>query len=410
VRVETSIRVPPVRGPGASQQLDEHPWGAQSDAFAILLLPRFRADLFKNDGVPHCDNLMDKPPMQALAMRRQLALLRCLPAPRLLIGLAAFPHHLPFPSCLAAGLLDAAPRVVVVWISRSPLPVHSTVKPTEFFLIGSEFLAEDREAGLGFSRDQRNGRRAQICSDGVTSNAVLRLAVRHAFQSQLHGVAKAKGIGSLRLRAADFALEQTRIFDAMIQCVLDHRVLPINQGHKPVVFPDQIALLPFFWRLEHKTQARIVALVFDAGKAASSTLEAHTTGLSHTDATLRAVGSGSKRLSQHGIQVVSQPRDPQLSRQVVKSVLGKAVALAQGQEGSSALLRVGPGNGAGPLPGWIGSHLTQAALPRGEHRVVELPPGFQVAAQACGLPCLGRQGQFEQQRRRLLFGVLALPT
>src|SRR5262249_21253053 len=46
VRVETSIRVPPLRGPGASQQLDEHPWGAQSDAFAILLLPRFIADLF----------------------------------------------------------------------------------------------------------------------------------------------------------------------------------------------------------------------------------------------------------------------------------------------------------------------------------------------------------------------------
>jgi hypothetical protein len=135
VRVETSIRVPPVRGPGASQQLDEHPWGAQSDAFAILLLPRFIADLFKNDGVPHCDHLMDKPPMQALAMSRQLALLRCLPASRLLVGLAAFPHHPP--SGLAAVLLDAAHRVVVVRISRSPLPVHFSLKPTDCLLIGS---------------------------------------------------------------------------------------------------------------------------------------------------------------------------------------------------------------------------------------------------------------------------------
>jgi hypothetical protein len=51
-------------------------------------------------------------------------------------------------------------------------------------------------------------------------------------------------------------------------------------------------------------------------------------------------------LSQHGIQVVSQPRDPQRSREVVKGVLGKAVALPQRREGSSALLFVAPGDGA----------------------------------------------------------------
>ncbi len=46
----------------------------------------------------------------------------------------------------------------------------------------------------------------------------------------------------------------------------------------------------------------------------------------------------------------------------------------------------------------------------GEHGVVELPPGFQVGAQACGLPCLDHEGQLEQKRRRLLFEVLALLT
>jgi len=73
-------------------------------------------------------------------------------------------------------------------------------------------------------------------------------------------------------------------------------------------------------------------------------------------------------------------------------------------------LLLGAGNGTGRLPGGIGSHAAQAALPKGSQSVVELPPHFQVRTQACGLPRLDRKGQFKQKRRRLLFGVLALPT
>ena len=96
--------------------------------------------------------------------------------------------------------------------------------------------------------------------------------------------------------------------------------------------------------------------------------------------------------------MLGQPRDPQLFREIVKGVLGEAVALPQRREGCLALLDVCPGDGAGRLPGWVCSHLAQAALPRGEHGVVELPPGFQVRTQACGLPCLDYKGQFEQKR------------
>ena len=94
----------------------------------------------------------------------------------------------------------------------------------------------------------------------------------------------------------------------------------------------------------------------------------------------------------------------------MEGVLGKAVALPQCREGCFALLGVFPGDSTGLPPGGVGSHLAQAALPRGEHGVVELPPGFQVRTLACGLPCLDDQGQFEQKRRRLLFGGLLLPT
>ena len=60
---------------GASQHVYKHPWSAKLHTFAVLFLPRLIADLFKDDGVAHGDHLMDKPPMQALAMPRKPALL-----------------------------------------------------------------------------------------------------------------------------------------------------------------------------------------------------------------------------------------------------------------------------------------------------------------------------------------------
>ena len=43
---------------GASQHLYKHPWGSQSYALPILLLPRFVRDLFQNDRVADRDDLM----------------------------------------------------------------------------------------------------------------------------------------------------------------------------------------------------------------------------------------------------------------------------------------------------------------------------------------------------------------
>jgi hypothetical protein len=70
--------VPPVRGPGAPQSLNEHPWSAQSHAFAILFLPCLITDLFEDDGVAHAHDFMRHASVQALAVRCQFAFSLCL--------------------------------------------------------------------------------------------------------------------------------------------------------------------------------------------------------------------------------------------------------------------------------------------------------------------------------------------
>ncbi len=80
--------------------------------------------------------------------------------------------------------------------------------------------------------------------------------------------------------------------------------------------------------------------------------------------------------------------------------------LSQSRESCPSLLLLCTRNGTRLLPRRICAHTAQTLLSFGEHSVVEVSPDFQVAAQALGLACLNLQGQFEQERGRLLFGVL----
>jgi len=93
-RVGISCRVPPVRGPGASQHLDEHPWSTQPHAPSVAFLPAFVGNLLGDQGVAHCHQLMDLAPMQALAMGCQLALFGRFASPGGLVAFAAFPDEL----------------------------------------------------------------------------------------------------------------------------------------------------------------------------------------------------------------------------------------------------------------------------------------------------------------------------
>src|SRR6266705_5355747 len=79
---------------GALQEFYKHPWGSQSNAAPILLLPPLVGKLFENDGVAHGHDLMDLVAMQTLAVGSQLAFFGGLAASGLLVGAAHFPVQL----------------------------------------------------------------------------------------------------------------------------------------------------------------------------------------------------------------------------------------------------------------------------------------------------------------------------
>jgi hypothetical protein len=62
-----------------------------------------------------------------------------------------------------------------------------------------------------------------------------------------------------------------------------HRIVPVDESREVIVLPDQQALVPLLWFLEHKAQTGIVARVLDTGEAASSALEAHAAGLAQAN-------------------------------------------------------------------------------------------------------------------------------
>src|SRR6266567_4265602 len=296
----------------------------------------------------------------------------------------------------------------LAFFACSPLSIHLALEPTDLLLIRGQPFAEDLQARFALLWDQGDGRRSQIGPQDVGSNGVFGLVIRHAFQSQLDVVAKALSIGSLRLGAAGLALDQTSVFDAVIKSVFHHRVVPVDDRRQLVVFPDEIPLLALLWLVQHETQPGVVAFVLDAGKPAPSALEAHATGLAHTDAIEGLVGAASQRLSQHRIQVFGNPGHPHLLGIHVEGIFREAVLLTQRRKGGLPFLLVCAGDGTSRLPGRISSHVAQTALSFGQHGIVEGAPRFQMAADAFGLASVNLEGQFEQKRWRFLCGWLAL--
>ena len=403
-RVGTSCRVPPVRGPGASQMVDQHPWGTTSHAAAIAFLPAFIGNLLGDDGIADPHDLVHESSVQALAVGGQLAFSRGFTPPTDLIAPALLPSGSAFAAFLWTALV-----IIVLGIGGPPLPLHLALQPADGFLIGTQLRAQCLEPGLRLLRHDGEALWSQVQADGVAAYGMLGLVMGHAFEHQLHKVALPLPVGTLSAWAGGLAPHQAGILDLVRQAVGDHRVIPIDARGNVVVVPQQVALrASLVLGLQHKAHARIAALVLDAAQPSAAALEAYASGFAQADTIEGTVGTGGQRLGQYGIQVLGQLRDPQRFRQFVKGILGKAVALPQGCKGSSPLLRLCAGDGAGRLPGRVVSHAAQALLSCGEHSVVELPPNLQVAAHACGLPGLHHQGQFEQKRRRLLSGGRAL--
>ena len=80
----------------------KHPWGAQSDAPTILLLPSFERGFLDGDRVPHRSDAMRQVAMQTLAVSGELAFYAGVLSPGRLVSLTL----LPFEATLA--LFDTA--------------------------------------------------------------------------------------------------------------------------------------------------------------------------------------------------------------------------------------------------------------------------------------------------------------
>ena len=192
----------------------------------------------------------------------------------------------------------------------------------------------------------------------------------------------------------------------MAQAVFDHGIPPIDEGYQVIVFPDEDPLVSFFRVLQHKPQPGIVALVLDTTKTTATTAKAHAFCLSQADPVEGTIGATDQRLSEYRIQMLSEPTDPESFADFMQRVLRKAVPHSQMRESDRPFLFPCARKSTGSLPGRIGPHRSQSFQALGEHRVVELPPGFQMAAQAGGLTCAHQQGQFEQEGRRVFFRLL----
>jgi hypothetical protein len=124
--------VPPVLNNGASEMVDEHPWGTQSHASAIAFLPASVGKLFGDDRVAAPHDLVHKPAMQTPAVGGQPALAGRLAASAGLVAPALLP-----PGSAFAALLGPAPLVVVLRIGGAKLSIHLALQPPDSPRIGS---------------------------------------------------------------------------------------------------------------------------------------------------------------------------------------------------------------------------------------------------------------------------------
>jgi hypothetical protein len=153
-------------------------------AFPILFLPGFVGQFFRDDGRARSDHLMDKLPVQALAMSSQSAT-------SFLVSATVMPAEF--------SLLDAAFCIIILWVIGSSLPVQFSLETPFLLLVGFEFLAKREQACLPLFGDNSDGRGAKTETNGGRSHLMPGFQIGNAFQSQLDGVAIALTISPLRL-------------------------------------------------------------------------------------------------------------------------------------------------------------------------------------------------------------------
>ncbi len=149
----------------AGQMRYQHPWGAKSNALAILLLPSFERGFFDMDRVPSLDDVMSELAMQTLAVGGQSSFCIGVLSPGRLVSLAFLPVQARF-----ACFFDTSLLIVVLRIGGPTLAVHLALQATLFPGVGCQFLAKRDQ--IGFARTSDNGKRlrANIQADDVLTH------------------------------------------------------------------------------------------------------------------------------------------------------------------------------------------------------------------------------------------------
>ena len=145
--------------------------------------------------------------------------------------------------------LDPPLIIVVLWICRSPLPIHLALETTNLLLIGGKFFAQRLQARCSFPRNQGDGGESQVRANRVASHRMLGLVVGHPREGQLHEVAVALTIRSLGSGTGGAASDQAGVLDLLVETMRDCGIVPVNDGLKLVLFPHQVAVMAFFGRL-----------------------------------------------------------------------------------------------------------------------------------------------------------------
>src|SRR5258708_6220416 len=120
---------------GASQLLDQHPWGTKTHTLAKAFLPTFIGEVFGDDGIAHPYDLVDQATVQALAMGTQAAFFGGFALAGGLISFALLPGQ-----PVLAAFLGAALGIIVARIGRATLALHLALEPTDRLLIGEKAI------------------------------------------------------------------------------------------------------------------------------------------------------------------------------------------------------------------------------------------------------------------------------
>ena len=123
----------------------------------------------------------------------------------------------------------------------------------------------------------------QVESYHALAGPVFGFLQRMTFENKLHTVHQATAVGALCLGRGGWLAQQAHVLDALLEFVVDHFVLPIDQGRDLLAVPTEPALLAIRTRLQVKAQARGVGLALDRVQAPTFAAKAHPPCLAHTD-------------------------------------------------------------------------------------------------------------------------------